>query len=90
MLILKQYPSGCKTKYEKANEIMYWNENPHAALKPRFIKKYPPQGNMAGSHTPKDDAERREETMQRNTDSEISRKLTKTQTENINTSNTSH
>ncbi|KAJ5210473.1 hypothetical protein N7491_010280 [Penicillium cf. griseofulvum] len=55
---------------------MYWKEKPHAALKPRFVKKYPPQGNMAGSDTPKDDAQRREETMQRNTDSDISRKLT--------------
>lgn len=41
-LTLKQYPSGCKRKDEKANEIMYRNENPHAALKPRFVKKYPP------------------------------------------------
>lgn len=48
-LVLKQYPSECKKKDEKANEIMYWNENPHAALKPRFVKKYPPQGKMVGS-----------------------------------------
>jgi hypothetical protein len=48
-LILKQHPCGCKRKDEKADEIIYRNENPHAALKPRFVKEYPPEGNMVGS-----------------------------------------
>lgn len=55
---------------------MYGNENEHAALnRESSINTHHKATGLGRTNTPKDDAERREETMQRNTDSHISRKL---------------
>lgn len=55
---------------------MYGNENQHAALnRESSINTHHKATGLGRTNTPKDDAERREETMQRNTDSHISRKL---------------
>ena len=65
-------------KDEKANEIIYRNGHQHAALKPKFVKiPTTRQRGWVGQTTRRMKRKEKKMTMQRNTDNQIFRKLTK-------------